>query len=40
MTLGGGVIFDLGATELTLEYSWNQAEFFDNTQYFTGKIHF
>ncbi len=39
-TFGAGLTVNLGETEVTFEYSWNQTEFFDNNQYFTGKINF
>lgn len=40
LTFGAGAVFNFGDTEVTFEYSWNQTEFFDNNQYFTGKINF
>jgi hypothetical protein len=40
MTFGAGFIVTLGETDVTFEYSWNETEFFDNNQYFTGKINF
>jgi len=40
MTFGAGFVFSLGETDITLEYSWNETEFFDNNQYFTGKVNF
>lgn len=40
LTFGGGLIVNFGEAEVTFEYSWNQTEFFDNNQYFTGKINF
>lgn len=40
LTFGAGAVFSFGETEVTFEYSWNQTEFFDNNQYFTGKINF
>lgn len=40
LTFGAGMIFSFGETDVTFEYSWNQTEFFDNNQYFTGKINF
>jgi hypothetical protein len=39
-TVGGGLMVKIGETDVTFEYSWNQTEFFDNNQYFTGKINF
>ena len=40
MTFGAGFIVTLGETDVTFEYSWNETEYFDNNQYFTGKINF
>jgi hypothetical protein len=40
MTFGAGFVLELGDTDVTFEYSWNETEFFDNNQYFTGKINF
>jgi hypothetical protein len=40
LTLGAGAMFNLGGTEVTFEYSWNETKYFNNTQYFTGKVHF
>jgi len=40
LTFGAGATFSFGDTEVTFEYSWNQTEYFDNNQYFTGKINF
>ncbi len=40
LTFGAGAVFSFGDTEVTFEYSWNQTEYFDNNQYFTGKINF
>jgi hypothetical protein len=40
MTFGAGVILKVGETDVTFEYSWNETEFFDNNQYFTGKVNF
>nr|MBN2277989.1 PorV/PorQ family protein [candidate division Zixibacteria bacterium] len=40
MAFGAGVVLKLGETNVTFEYSWNETEFFDNNQYFTGKINF
>jgi hypothetical protein len=40
LTFGGGLNFKFGATDLTLEYSWSETQFFDNIQYFTGKVSF
>ncbi|MCX6829077.1 MAG: PorV/PorQ family protein [candidate division Zixibacteria bacterium] len=40
MAFGAGVVFNFGTTDLTLEYSWNETQFFDNIQYFTGKVNF
>jgi len=37
---GAGVTLSFSGTDITFEYSWNQTDVFDNTQYFTGKIHF
>ena len=39
-TAGAGVSLKIGQTDVTFEYSWTQTEFFDNNQYFTGKINF
>ncbi len=40
LTFGGGLVVNFGETEVAFEYSWNQTEFFDNNQYFTGTINF
>jgi len=40
MSFGAGLLLQMGTTDLTLEYSWNETEFFDNVQYFTGKVNF
>jgi len=40
MTFGAGMILKIGETDVTFEYSWNETEYFDNNQYFTGKINF
>ncbi len=40
LAFGAGVLFKFGNTNVTFEYSWNETEFFDNIQYFTGKVHF
>lgn len=40
LSFGAGLVFSFGETDVTFEYSWNQTEFFDNNQYFTGKINF
>jgi hypothetical protein len=37
---GAGLSFNLSNTKVTLEYSWNQTDVFDNTQHFTGKVNF
>ncbi len=37
---GAGVAVNLGGTDITFEYSWNQTDVFNNTQFFTGKLHF
>jgi hypothetical protein len=39
-TFGAGVMLKLGGTDVTFEYSWNQTQYFDNNQYFTGKVNF
>lgn len=39
-SLGAGVKFALGSTDLTLEYSWTQTEVFDANQYWTLKASF
>jgi len=39
-TFGAGLILNFGDTDVTFEYSWNETDFFDNNQYFTGKINF
>lgn len=39
-SVGGGVMFSLGSTQMTLEYSWTQTEVFDDNQYFTLKALF
>jgi hypothetical protein len=39
-TFGAGVMVKFGETDVTFEYSWTETEFFDNNQYFTGKINF
>lgn len=40
LTFGAGLMVKFGETQVTFEYSWNETEFFDNNQYFTGKINF
>ncbi len=40
LTFGAGVMLSLGETDVTFEYSWSETEFFDNIQYFTGKLNF
>jgi hypothetical protein len=37
---GLGLIFPLGSTKLSVEYSWTQTEVFDDNQYFTLKMLF
>jgi len=39
-TAGAGLILKMGDVDVTLEYSWTETQFFDNNQYFTGKINF
>jgi len=34
-SLGGGLIFDLGGTNLAFDYSWTDTEVFSDNQYFT-----
>jgi len=40
MTFGAGMVVEIGGADVTFEYSWNETMFFDNNQYFTGKINF
>lgn len=35
MSFGGGLKVKWGATDLMLDYAWNETEFFDSNQYFT-----
>ncbi len=40
VSFGGGLVFDVGNTKLTLEYSWTETDLFDDNQYFTVKFDF
>ncbi|MBU0983971.1 MAG: PorV/PorQ family protein [candidate division Zixibacteria bacterium] len=40
MNLGAGLVYAMGDTKLTFEYSWNDTEVFDDNQYFTVKFNF
>ena len=40
LSLGGGLVFKFGETDLTFEYSWTETEVFDDNQYFTMKASF
>ncbi|HEX2897019.1 MAG TPA: PorV/PorQ family protein [candidate division Zixibacteria bacterium] len=39
-SLGGGLVFDLGETSLSFDYSWTETEVFSDNQYFTLKASF
>jgi hypothetical protein len=39
-SLGAGVMFALGGTDLTLEYCWTETEVFEANQYWTLKASF
>jgi hypothetical protein len=39
-TLGAGITYDIGATEVAFDYAWMQTQWFDNTQFFTAKFSF
>ncbi len=39
-SLGAGVVFNVGQTNLVLDYTWSQTEFFDNRQFYTVKLQF
>ena len=38
--LGGGLMFAMGETTLSIEYSWTETDVFDDNQYFTFKLGF
>lgn len=40
LSLGGGLTFKLGETDLMFEYSWTETEVFDDNQYFTVRASF
>ena len=35
LSLGGGLVFDLGGTNLAFDYSWTETQVFSDNQYFT-----
>lgn len=39
-SLGGGLVFDLGETSLSFDYSWTETDVFSDNQYFTVKASF
>jgi len=39
-SLGGGLVFDLGETNVSFDYSWTETEVFSDNQYFTVKASF
>ncbi|UCD63448.1 MAG: PorV/PorQ family protein [Candidatus Zixiibacteriota bacterium] len=39
-SFGGGVMFEFGETQLTIEYAWTETETFDDNQYFTVRFGF
>lgn len=40
LSLGAGLVFSMGETDLTFEYSWTETEVFDDNQFFTVKASF
>lgn len=40
LTLGAGLVFSLGETDISFEYSWSETEVFDDNQFFTVKASF
>ena len=40
LSLGAGLVYELGATKLAFEYSWTETEVFDDNQYFTVRVNF
>ena len=39
-SFGAGLVYEIGESNLVLEYSWTETEWFDNNQYFTFKFQF
>jgi hypothetical protein len=39
-SVGAGIMLTMGKTNVSFDYSWNENEIFDNTQYFTGRVNF
>ncbi len=39
-SLGAGVVFSIGNTDLTIEYSWTETDVFEDNQFFTVKANF
>lgn len=39
-SVGAGILFDLGSTQMSVEYSWTETDVFDDNQYFTFKMLF
>ncbi|MDH4158496.1 MAG: PorV/PorQ family protein [candidate division Zixibacteria bacterium] len=40
LSLGAGLVYELGSTKLAFEYSWTETEVFDDNQYFTVRVNF
>lgn len=40
LTLGAGLAFNLGDTDMHFDYAWSQSEFFDDNHYFTFQVGF